>query len=225
MPKALTLVKPETLRERVENQLRQAIVTGQLKPGEKLIERELCEMMGVSRPSMREALRRLEAEKLIVYVPHRGPEVASITLAQARDIYALRRLLEGYAAHEFARLAPEADIAKLARAARRLRQAGQKNSRDGLLKAKAEFYAILLGGSGNALASEILSGLLSRVNLLRATSLMLPDRLPKSLDEIDAMLACIQDRDAKGARKIAEKHVLNAERAALRVFEHQKPYR
>ena len=79
-------VKAETLRAQVENQLRQAIVGGLLRPGQKLVERELCEKLGVSRPSLREALRRLEAEKLIVNVPHRGPEVASMTLAQAREI-------------------------------------------------------------------------------------------------------------------------------------------
>lgn len=221
MSKTLELVKPETLRAQVENYLRQAIVSGKLKAGEKLVERELCEMMGVSRPSLREALRKLEAEKLIVNVPHRGPEVASITLDEARDIYALRRLLEGYAAHEFTRLASAEEVSKLEKAVVRLGQAGRKNSREGVLEAKAEFYSILLGGSGNLLVSEILGGLLSRVSLLRSTSLMLPDRLPKSLEEIGALLECIQNRDAKGAQKIAQKHVLNAELAALGVFEQQ----
>jgi DNA-binding GntR family transcriptional regulator len=221
MRAAMKLVKPETLRAQVENHLRQAIVSGQLKAGEKLVERELCEMMGVSRPSLREALRKLEAEKLIVTVPHRGPEVASITLAEARDLYALRGLLESYAAHEFTRLASAEEIKNLAKAVRRLREAGQKNSTSGVLKAKAEFYSILLGGCGNALMSEILGGLLSRVSRLRSTSLMLPDRLPKSLQEIETLLECIQNRDAKGAQKISHKHVLNAELAALGVFEQQ----
>ena len=105
MTSVLPQVKAETLRSQVENQLRQAIVGGILKPGQKLVERELCDMLGVSRPSLREALRALEAEKLIVNVPHRGPEVATMSLAQARDLYAMRRLLEGFAAHEFTRLA------------------------------------------------------------------------------------------------------------------------
>ena len=92
-----------------------------------------------------------------------------------------------------------------------------------MLDAKTEFYRILLEGSGNALVSEILGGLLARVSLLRATSLMLPDRLPRSLDEIDALLACIQRRDARGAQKISRQHVLNAERAALGVFKQAGP--
>ena len=219
MTSVLPQVKAETLRSQVENQLRQAIVGGILKPGQKLVERELCDMLGVSRPSLREALRALEAEKLIVNVPHRGPEVATMSLAQARDLYAMRRLLEGFAAHEFTRLASDEQVKALTKAVKRLREAGQKNNRAGVLEAKSTFYAILLGGCGNALVQEILGGLLSRVSLLRATSLMLPDRLPRSLDEIDALLQCIQTKDAAGAQRIADQHVRNAEQAALGVFE------
>ena len=221
MTSTLKLVKPETLRAQVENHLRQAIVGGQLKAGQKLVERELCEQMGVSRPSLREALRKLEAEKLIVNVPHRGPEVASMTLDEARNLYALRRLLEGYAAHEFARLASANEIKNLGKVVKRLRAAGKRNSRESVLLAKAEFYSVLLGGCGNPLIQEILGGLLSRISLLRATSLMLPDRLPKSLGEIDDLLKRIQDRDARGAQEISYKHVLNAEVAALGIFEQQ----
>jgi DNA-binding GntR family transcriptional regulator len=219
MPVPLKLVKPETLRAQVENHLREAIVSGKLKPGEKLIERELCEMLGVSRPSLREALRKLEAEKLIVIVPHRGPEVAAMSLTEARDLYALRRLLESYAAHEFARLASEEQIKSLSKVVKRLKDASQKSSRAGVVAAKADFYDILLSGSGNALVSEILGDMLSRVSLLRSTSLMLPDRLPRSVEEIEALLECIKKRDALGAQRIASEHILKAEAAALGVFE------
>src|SRR5450830_1443349 len=218
---ALQIVKPETLRAQVENHLRAAIVNGELPPGAKLIERELCEKMGVSRSSLREALRKLEAEKLIVNIPHRGPEVASLTLQEASELYALRRLLESYAAHEFTRLATDKQVETLAQTVERLRLAAQKNNRSAVLDAKAEFYAILLGGCGNALVQDILGGLLARVSLLRSTSLMLPDRLPRSIEEIDDLLQRIQARDAEGAEKISYKHIQNAEKAALGVFKQQ----
>ena len=175
----------------------------------------------MSRPSLREALRKLEAEKLIVNVPHRGPEVTSLTLEDASELYALRRLLESYAAHEFTRLASDAQVAALAQTVDKLRAAIKQNSRAGVLDAKSELYAILLGGCGNRLVQEILGGLLARVSLLRSTSLMLPARLPRSMEEIDKLLQCIQARDAKGAEKISYKHVQNAEKAALDVFKQQ----
>ena len=217
----LRMTPPETLRSKVEDSLRRAIVSGQLQPGEKLVERELCEMLGVSRASLREALRRLEAERLIVIVPHRGPEVATVSLADARDLYALRRLLESFAAREFARLASDDQIAALARTVRRLRDAGEKKLRTGVLHAKTDFYRLLLDGCGNALIGEVLGSLLARVSLLRATSLMQADRLPHTLDEIDALLSCIQARDGPGAQRMAERHVRNAEAAAIEVLERQ----
>jgi DNA-binding GntR family transcriptional regulator len=217
----LKQVKLETLRSQVENTLRQAIIKGKLRAGEKLIERELCEMLGVSRQSLREAIRKLEAEKLITSIPHRGPEVASITMHEARELYALRQLLESYAAQEFTLHASDQQIKDLVKAVKRLKDASKKHNSEGVLEAKAEFYGILLGGCGNHLVSEILGGLLSRVSLLRATSLMLEDRLPQSLREMEALVQCIQARDAAGAKAISVEHVSNAQKAALGVLEVQ----
>jgi DNA-binding GntR family transcriptional regulator len=215
-------LRAETFRSQVENRLREAITSGRLRAGEKLVERELCESLGISRPLLREALRKLEAEKLIVLIPHRGPEVATIDANEAREIYAVRRVLETLTVQEFTRRASDEDVARLAQAVARLMAAGKKKSREGVLQAKAEFYAILLAGAGNKLVQEMLGGLLSRVSLLRGTSLMSPERLPRSLEEIGAMLDCIRKRDARGAAQVAEKHVLNAERAALEVLVHQQ---
>jgi DNA-binding GntR family transcriptional regulator len=223
MVASIDFVKPELLRSRVEDHLRRAVVSGRLRAGERLVERELCELLGVSRPSLREALRRLEAEKLIVNVPHRGPVVATISLDEARDIYALRRLLEGFAAHECARRASEELVRKLAAAAKALRDAARRRSRDGVIEAKAEFYDALLEGCGNALVREALAGLLSRVSLLRSTSLMLPERLPRSVEEIEELVERIRKGDARGARRIAEGHVRRAEVAALGVLSRQRP--
>jgi DNA-binding GntR family transcriptional regulator len=217
----LAELKPETLRAQVENHLREAITGGQLQAGQKLIERELCASMGVSRPSLREALRKLEAEKLIVQVPHRGPEVASISLVEARELYALRSILESYVAHEFTRLASDEAVAQLAVTVRRLKIAGLKKSRSDVLRAKADFYGVLFAGAGNALVQEILGGLMSRVSLLRGTSLMRTDRLQRSIEEISTLLTCIQNRDAEGAQAVSKNHVLNAEVAALAMLEKQ----
>jgi len=217
----LAELKPETLRAQVENHLREAITSGKLQAGQKLIERELCASMGVSRPSLREALRKLEAEKLIVQVPHRGPEVASITLVEARELYALRSILESYVAHEFTRLASDDAVAQLAATVKRLKVAGLKKSRSDVLSAKADFYAVLFAGAGNSLVQEMLGGLMSRVSLLRGTSLMRTDRLPRSIEEISTLLTCIQNRDAQGAQAVSKNHVLNAEVAALAMLENQ----
>jgi DNA-binding GntR family transcriptional regulator len=212
--------KPATLRTQVEDYLRTSIMEGRLAAGERLREAELCEALGVSRPTLREALRTLEAERLITIEPHRGPSVVSISEKGARDLYALRALLEGYAAHEFALLASAEQVATLGATVRKLRAEAARESHAGLLAAKREFYDVLLGGCGNDLVKDLLPGLLSRINLLRATSFALPERLPHSLVEIDKLFERIQARDAEGAQDAARAHIVNAERAALTVLQH-----
>ncbi|CAD6555152.1 GntR family transcriptional regulator [Paraburkholderia sabiae] len=212
------LVRPETLRHQVENVLRQAIMSGRFAPGSRLIERELCETLGVSRTSVREALRKLEAEKLVRSVPHKGPIVAVMSQQEASELYALRGLLEGFAAHEFARLASDAAIAQFGEAAKELRVQATAQDQAGVLKAKTALYDVLLDNCGNALVKEVLNSLYSRVNLLRATSLMHPDRLPSSLREIDKLYKALKGRDADEAQELARLHVANAEKAAMRML-------
>jgi len=210
------LVQPDTLRQRVEEAVRNAIMSGLYRPGDRLVERELCEDLGVSRASLREAMRRLEAEKLVEIIPHKGPMVAVITAEEARQIYALRAVLEGYAAHEFAKIATEDAITQFAAAADELKEAALKNSREDVLQAKSKLYDIMLGNCGNALAQDVLKGLYSRINLLRATSLLDPSRLPKSLAEIAELTQAFRDKDADRAQEVASMHVRNACEVALR---------
>src|SRR5688572_15421042 len=105
------------LRQRVESVLRDAIVSGALAPGQRLTERELTEMTGVSRTLVREALRQLEAERLITVVPNKGPIVRELTTREAKEIYAIRAVLEGLAAREFAAGADDAAMQRLREAA------------------------------------------------------------------------------------------------------------
>lgn len=221
MQSSARLRKPESLRSYVENYLREAIMDGRFLPGQRLVERELCELLDVSRPSVREALRKLEAEKLITIVPHRGPMVAAITRDEARDLYAVRALMESFAVQEFARQATDEQVRQLGSAVQKLHAEAASGDRKRLLQAKAEFYDVILEGCGNALVREMLLTLLSRISLLRATSFSRQDRLPESLKEIDRMYALIGVRDADGARDAARLHIVNAEKAAMDVLDSQ----
>ena len=99
--------KPAPIRTQVLDNLRKAILTRQLAPGQRLIERELVEMTGVSRTSVREALRELAAEGLVSTAPNKGTAVATLTSEQARQIYEVRAVLEGLAGRLFVENATE----------------------------------------------------------------------------------------------------------------------
>ncbi|MGH2616386.1 MAG: GntR family transcriptional regulator, partial [Thermomicrobiales bacterium] len=105
MDTPIAVVTAEPLRDRAEAVLRDAIVSGQLLPGTRLVEVQLSERLGVSRGTLRQALRELEHAGLVVSVPYRGTYVAEQTPNVLRDAYALRGLLEGFAATQ---IPPEA---------------------------------------------------------------------------------------------------------------------
>jgi DNA-binding GntR family transcriptional regulator len=208
-----------TVRAIVAQKLREAIMSGNLKPGQRLVERELCEMMGVSRPSIREALRLLEADGLVNTVPHRGPMVSTISLEEARQLYAARAVLEGYAGRECARLHDPVVVRRIGDALTRLKAALAKPDMIAILEAKTDFYAALIGGCQNAFIERMLKPLHDRITLLRITSMSHPKRINKSLREVTAIWRAIQSGDEDLAERCCVDHVKAAAVAALDMIE------
>jgi len=204
-----------SLRQLVENRLRSAIGSGRFKPGQRLIERELCEQTGVGRTSIREALRQLEAEGLVTTIPHRGPVVSTITTEEAAQLYDLRGLLEGYAGRECARRRDPAIIARLREQFVRMGEVAGQEDRSDLLAAKTEFYAALLEGCGNGFVERFLKMLLNRVTVLRMTSMTQGNRIGTSLREIETILVAIENGDEAGAERACVLHIQNAAKVAL----------
>lgn len=207
-----------TLRLLVETKLRSAIAAGHFKPGQRLIERELCEQIGVGRTSIREALRQLEAEGLVTTIPHRGPEVSSITYDEARQLYEVRALLEGFAGRAFAENGSEDDIAELGDAVERFAAAAADSDRSALIEAKTHFYAVLMNGTGNMFVKQTLTLLHNRITLLRVTSMTQPGRLQDSVAELREIYEAIRARDGERASLICQRHIQTAAKIALAVL-------
>ncbi len=220
----LKLVRPPTLvRQLAADTLRKAIITGALSPGERLVESSLSKRMGVSRPSIREALSQLAAEKIITMTPNRGPAVATIKWAEAESIYEVRALLEAEAAARAAKLASSDDIARMRKFLRDFELALPAYDVSLLVASTAEFYAVMLGACGNSIITEIIDGLTARISFLRAKSMSLHGRANHSLLELKAILDAIEARDAKGAHRACALHVQTAMTAARAVFDEITP--
>ncbi|OFZ89367.1 MAG: hypothetical protein A3F74_04180 [Betaproteobacteria bacterium RIFCSPLOWO2_12_FULL_62_58] len=215
---------PTPLRKQVVERLREAIIEGHLKPGERLRERELCELLGVSRTSLREGLVELEAEGLINNVPNRGPVVAMVSIKAAEEIYQLRAVLEGLAARLFAKHATDAQLQELAQATAGLAEIYRNFSASPFLKAKSRFYDILLTGANNQLVAQVLRGINARVSQLRITSLSDPSRLEVSIKEIYRILDAVSARDEEAAWRASTEHVANAAEAALAILRKQQKH-
>ena len=201
------------LRTLVAARIREAIATGALPPGSRLIERSLCESLGVSRTSVREALRELESEGLISAEGGR-PSVTKLSPEETRDLYQVRVVLEGFAARLFAERATAAQMQTLEAAWRELEAIYRDYAPGPFLMAKARFYEILFEGAGNATAAAMLRVIHTKVSQLRALSLSDGKRSRQSIREIGALVKALKARDADLAARLAVEHIENAARAA-----------
>ena len=206
------------LREQVAERLRLAIATGKFPPGMRLIERELCEMMGVSRTSLREALRELQADGLITLQPNKGLSVSVVSEATARSIYEVRAMLEGLAARLFARNATAAQIAAIRQSVERLAEVYGNFSAETFIAAKTHFYDILLEGAGNDVAAEMLRRIHTRASQLRVVSLSSAERAHQSIRELREFVDALEKRDEELAWRLCVAHVEAAATAALRTI-------
>lgn len=210
------------LRRSVTESIRNAVAAGVFKAGARLPERDLCEMTGVSRTLVREALRQLESEGLIEVVAHRGPIVATVTPEQAEGVYQVRIELEGLASELFAERASAAQRQALVDAFDAVKKSYESNEAIVRLNAKNRFYECLIEGSGNEALGITLRMLNSRVTLLRATSLQAPGRMGASLAELQELMDALLAGDGRAAREAATRHVQNAAAAAIALLREQQ---
>jgi DNA-binding GntR family transcriptional regulator len=210
------------LRHEVLDALRSSIVTGRLAPGARLIERELIAMMGVSRTVIREALRQLEAEGLVDVVPHRGAVVRELTAAEARDLYAIRALLEGLAARMFVEKAGREEIAALGRELKATAAAYRRRDPDAIILAKNRFFEVLFEGARSDTLAAMLATLMARIWRWRALGLSHPRRSParseESIKGLQALYRAIERRDTQAAEALARAEVMNAAEEIARIL-------
>ncbi len=212
---SLKVERRVTLRQQATDVLRKAIVDQRFRPGQHLVERELCELLGVSRTSVREALRHLETEGLITMVPHKGPVVATLSHDEARNIYQVRAALEGLAGELFATNATERQIKELRKIADSVGKAAKARDFERVLEIKSTFYDVILGGAGNGTLAQMIHSLNTRVWILRRMSLMSPNRDVEMMEEVEEILAAAEARDPKRTRQACIRHVENASQLVL----------
>ena len=207
------------LRQQVLEELRRAIIEGQLAPGSRLIERDLCERMQVSRTVVREVLRQLESEGLVGMIPNRGPVVRALSLDEARELYAIRAVLEGLAAHIFVHQASDEQVARLAASVDAVDAAYRRGDANQVIAAKNGFYSVLFEAARGEVLAGMIASLHARISRWRALGLTHPDRSSdrssQSVAALKELAAAITRRDAASAEHLAR---CEADNAAAEVF-------
>jgi DNA-binding GntR family transcriptional regulator len=199
-----------SLEEKVYFQLKEEILSGELKPGTHLGETALAKRIGTSRTPVRSALHRLFEEGHIEFLPNKGAKVAGITKADIEEIYAIRMRLEGLAARLAAERMTDAECSELRRITN-LASYNVKTGRDmGSEELDTSFHSIIFKASGSRHLCRILSDLHKSVQIYRRYSFQKTDRAQKTIEEHQAILNAILAKDPEEAERLAVTHVQNA---------------
>lgn len=210
---------PQTLRSIVTEKMRDAILKGYFKPGERLVERTLCDQLGVSRTVVRETLRYLEAEGLIEFLNSRGPIVAQLDWPQARQIYKIRLLLETDAARDCARRADAGVKDALCAALSMLEAAYESTSQSTLFEASSEFYHCIFTAAGHDVAWDVVNRLNGRISRLCGMTLSTADRHRSGFARMKAIYEAIVANDPAAAEIAVREHLEEASEIARRQLE------
>ncbi|HIQ98813.1 MAG TPA: GntR family transcriptional regulator [Candidatus Scybalocola faecavium] len=204
------------LRDVVFNTLRDAILRGDLEPGERLMEIALANRLGVSRTPIREAIRKLELEGLVVMIPRRGAQVASITQKDLQDVLEVRTSLEDLAVRlACERIRPE-QVDQMKEALKNFEAALKGTDVTVIARADVDFHDVIFSSTGNARLVQILNNLREQMYRYRLEYLKDFSSHERLLQEHKELLAAIEGHDQENAARIIRTHIYNQEISVIR---------
>ena len=196
------------LRDIVFETLREAILDGKLVPGERVMEVQLAEQLGVSRTPVREAIRKLELEGLLIMVPRKGAYVADVSLDDIIDVLEIRASLEGLAASLGAERRSKEDIDSLEKKISELSRCVMEKDTKGMIENDAQFHNLLMNTAKNKKLASIVEGLKDQVQRFRVIYFNEHEELGHQLiAEHKEILKCIKEGNKTEAMESAEAHI------------------
>lgn len=222
VPIKLDNYKP--LREIVFETLRDAIITGKLGPGERLMEIQLAEEMGVSRTPVREAIRKLELEGFVVMVPRKGAYVAGVSIKDIADVFEVRAALEGLAASLAAERITEDELDRLERSIVSINEVSDGKNINKAVESDIDFHDMLYQASRNQKLITIITNLKEQLQRYRATSLAEEGRTKDAVDEHKQIVEALSERNGELAGELARQHIENAENVMLNALRKSKEF-
>lgn len=203
------------LRDVVFNTLRQGILTGELKPGERLMEIHLANKLGVSRTPIREAIRKLELEGLVTMIPRRGAEVAQITEKSLKDVMEVRRALDALSVELACDRINDEELAALGKACESFEKAVSTGDPKKIAQADVEFHNIIVKAAGNTRLVQLINNLSEQMYRYRFEYIKDVSTHEQLIAEHRILFDCIRNKDKVTAAKTAKLHIDNQENAIM----------
>lgn len=210
------------LREVIFNSLREAIIIGELRPGERLMEVQLAEKMGVSRTPVREAIRKLELEGLVDMIPRKGAHVAELSIKDIMDVLEVRASLDGLATSLAAERITDDELKELKHINGQFASYIEKENLNGSIKKDVEFHDIIYRASRNDKLISIINNLREQVQRFRVIYLKEYNNSKNLIKEHNDIFEAVSSRSMENARNIAKTHIMNQESTILSSLKMQK---
>lgn len=210
------------LRDVVFHTLREAILRGDLKPGERLMELQLAEKLGVSRTPIREAIRMLEQEGLAVTMPRRGAEVARMTLKDMEDVLEIREALDELAVRIACARITDEQLKKLSEVKKQFESSTQTGDVKQIAEADVSFHDVIYEATGNPKLVTLLNNLREQVYRYRVEYIKNPKNYPVLIKEHEAILQSLKDREVDRAVSAMQEHVANQALAVKEIIQEQQ---
>ncbi|MDK2820131.1 MAG: hypothetical protein PWP31_96 [Clostridia bacterium] len=205
--------KYQPVREEAYYALREAILTGALEPGTRLVERKVAKQLGVSRTPVREAIRRLEIEGLVEHLPKRGVVVSWMSDKEAGEVYNIRAVLEGLAARLAAKNIKPTQQVKLMDLVNDMEEAYKENDSCQLQRLHIKFNEIIYEAANSSRLHHLINNLVDYIVGFTKVSYNVPGRVEEDIKEHRELAEAIVNRDIDKAEKMARKHIENASNA------------
>lgn len=214
----LNLNDYQPLREVIFNTLKEAIISGELKPGERLMEVRLAEKMGVSRTPVREAIRKLELDGLVEMYPRKGAHVAELSVKNIIDVLEIRASLDGLATSLAAERIKDEEIKSLDQILSQFKSCAKKDNLQGTIKKDVEFHDLIYSASGNDKLIQIVCKLREQIQRFRVIYLKDYSSHEVLIKEHQDIYEAISKRDGEKARIYAQKHIKKQEENIIKAL-------
>lgn len=203
------------LREVVFNTLREEILKGELEPGERLMEIQIADRLGVSRTPVREAIRKLELEGLAIMLPRRGAIVASITVSDLEDVLEVRRVLEGLTVDLACKKITEEELDQLKKCLDEFKRVVGGKDLTLITEKDVAFHDVINNASRNRRLIQILNNLREQIYRYRLEYIKDADKRMLLVEEHKMIYEAIRNRDSSAAKKAIKKHISNQKKTII----------
>jgi DNA-binding GntR family transcriptional regulator len=197
----------QTIQESVADYIRTRIVAREFKPGERLVQDELAEQLGVSRTPIREALHKLASEGYVVLSPHRGASVTEFSINELEEIYGVRIGLESYAAYLAAQRITDEELDQIAAHLREMDRVKDRGDIDLLIHLNREFHVAIYATAGEQRLSDLIDNYLDLAERYRRIFHSLKDRAEHTVEEHQELFDALRDRDAERMSRLTREHL------------------